>query len=126
MAILAPKRSYTLGNTSGRGLPAYSVASKNSTFGLPAAASQARLTPQNLPFSLGWPSTTMALICITATARAHEVPALDSLMPPVSGDLPPTETRADVGAAVPVNMPGEKTSLLLGPSGWHSGGTSSA
>ena len=46
-------------------------------------------------------------------------------MPPVNGDLPPTETRAEVGAEVPVTMPAEKTSLLLMPSAWHKGGTSS-
>jgi len=33
----------------------------------------------------------------------------------VSGDFAPTEIRADVGAAVPVTMPGAKTSLLFGP-----------
>ena len=32
---------------------------------------------------------------------------------------------AEVGAEVLVTMPAEKTSLLLGPSAWHSGGTSS-
>jgi len=30
-------------------------------------------------------------------------------MPPVRGDLPPTETRPEVGALVPVTMPGAKT-----------------
>ena len=45
------------------------------------------------------------------------VPALASLIVPVSAPLPPTEMRELVGAAVPVTMPGAKTSLLLGPSG---------
>ena len=35
------------------------------------------------------------------------------------------ERAAEVGAEVLVTMPAEKTSLLLGPSAWASGGTSS-
>jgi hypothetical protein len=47
-------------------------------------------------------------------------------MPPVSGLLPPKEVRPLLGAAgVPVTHPGAITSLLLGPSGWQSGSTSS-
>ena len=52
-------------------------------------------------------------------------PALVSLMVPVRGDFPPTEMRALVGAAVPVTIPGAKTTLLLGPRGWQFGSTSS-
>ncbi len=54
------------------------------------------------------------------------VPAFDSLMPPVRGDLPPTEMRPELGAVVPVTMPGAKTTLFDGPSGWQVGSTSSA
>jgi len=68
---------------------------------------------------------TSARMRMLARSGAQEVPALASLMPPVSGDLQPTETRAEVGAEVLVTMPAEKTSLLLGPRAWHSGGTSS-
>jgi hypothetical protein len=44
----------------------------------------------------------------------------------VRGDFAPTEIRADVGAGVPVTIPGENTNLLFDPNGWHKGGTSSA
>jgi len=33
--------------------------------------------------------------------------------------------RDDVGEVVPVTIPGENTTLLFGPSGWHVAGTSS-
>ena len=39
--------------------------------------------------------------------------------------LPPAETRALVGAAEPLTMPGDRISLLFGPRGWAIGGTSS-
>ena len=63
---------------------------------------------------------------ILPSFHAQGVPAFDSLMPPVSGDFPPTEMREDDGADVPVTKPGENTSLLFGPRGCASGGTSSA
>jgi hypothetical protein len=69
------------------------------------------------PFSFGWPSTTIARIPRRASRRPQPVPAFDSLIPPVSGDFPPTEMRDDVGDAVPVTIPGEKTTLLFGPKG---------
>jgi len=47
-------------------------------------------------------------------------------MPPVSGLLVPMESRPDIEAAVPLNIPGAITSLLSAPSGWHKGGTSLA
>jgi len=53
-------------------------------------------------------------------------PELDSLMPPVSGLLPPTDIRPELAAGVPDKVPGANTSLLLGPSGWQVGGTSAA
>jgi len=43
-----------------------------------------------------------------ARSGPQDVPALASLMPPVSGDFPPTETRAEEGAIVPVTTPVEK------------------
>ncbi len=52
-------------------------------------------------------------------------PTLDSLMPPVSGLFAPKELRPELDALVPESSPGAKTSLLLGPKGWHSGSTSS-
>src|SRR4030042_6061754 len=82
--------------------------------------------PQNTPFSCGWPSRTSALIFISARSAPQAEPALDSLIPPVRGDFAPTEIRADVGADVPVTIPGENTILLFIPRGWHKGGTSSA
>jgi hypothetical protein len=39
-------------------------------------------------------------------------PELDSLMPPVKGDLPPTEIRPVLAAMVPVKRPVAMTSLL--------------
>ena len=60
-----------------------------------------------------------------ARSGPQDVPALASLMPPVSGDFPPTETRAEEGAIVPVTIPVEKINLLFGPKAWQSGGTSS-
>ena len=60
-----------------------------------------------------------------ARRRPSPVPEFDSLIVPVRGDLAPTDRREDVGALVPVTIPGEKTSLLFGPSGWQVAGTSS-
>ncbi len=51
-------------------------------------------------------------------------PALDSLMPPVSGLLQPTEIRPEEPAVVAQSVPGAKTSLFSGPRGWQVGGTS--
>jgi hypothetical protein len=59
-----------------------------------------------------------------ARSRDQAVPALDSLIPPVRGDLAPAEMRLELGAAVPVTIPGQKASLLKGPRGWARGGTS--
>ena len=56
---------------------------------------------------------TSALIRIEAKSWDQPEPAFDSFIVPVRGDLPPTETRADVEALVPVTIPGAKTSLLL-------------
>jgi hypothetical protein len=47
-----------------------------------------------------------------ARPLAQDVPAFDSLMPPVKGDLAPTEIRDDVEAEVPVMIPGAKTTLF--------------
>ena len=55
-----------------------------------------------------------ALICSLARAGAQLLPALDSLIPPVRGDLAPAETRPDEGAVVPVVKPGAKMRLLFG------------
>ena len=48
-------------------------------------------------------------------------PAFASLMPPVSGLLPPMEMRPLVGAAVPAITPGAITSTLSGPRGSQAG-----
>ncbi len=80
---------------------------------------------QYFPFSSGWFSTISALICILAREEAHPVPAFDSFMPLVSGDLAPIEILEAVGALVPVTNPGAKISLLSGPRGWQVAGTSS-
>ena len=61
--------------------------------------------------------TTMALIPRRAISCGIPDPELVSLMPPVRGDFAPTEMRALVGAAVPVTIPGAKTTLLLDPRG---------
>ena len=76
--------------------------------------------------SLGWPSTISALMPSLASILAAVPPALDSLMPPVSGLLAPAEMRPELAAAVPESRPGANTSLLLGPSAWQVGGTSAA
>ena len=46
-------------------------------------------------------------------------------MPPVSGLLPPTESRPEVGAAVPDTTPGASTNTLSGPRGSQVGSHSS-
>ena len=59
----------------------------------------------------------MALIPIRPSAWGQPEPALASLIVPVSGDLAPTEMRAEVGAGVPVTKPGEKDELVVGAQG---------
>src|SRR5450830_1540600 len=98
----------------------------NSSAGKKVTPSLVTWRPHSLPFEASCPSTIRALILNRANRWPQRVPALASLIPPVSGDLPPTDSRAEVGAELPVTMPGEKISLLLGPRGWAVGGTSSA
>src|SRR5659263_450851 len=61
---------------------------------------------------------------ILASACAAWPPTFDSLRPPVSGLLAPTERRPPLGAVVPPRVPGAMTSLFSGPSGSAFGGTS--
>ena len=63
------------------------------------------------------PPATKARTPRRAMRWAKEPPALDSLMPPVRGDLAPTESRPDEPAGVPVRVPEAKTSLLNLPRG---------
>ena len=53
-------------------------------------------------------------------------PAFASLIPPVNGLFPPTDTRCEQGEIVPAKTPGAITSLLSGPKGEHVGLTSLA
>src|SRR5664279_5541822 len=76
--------------------------------------------------SFGWPSMISALMPSHANSCAAVPPELLSLIPPVSGLLPPAERRPDWAAGVPVRRPGANTSLLFGPRGWQVGGTSAA
>jgi len=68
---------------------------------------------------------TMALRPKRAIFWLARPPELDSLMVPVKGDFPPKDIRPEVGAAVPLTMPGARTSLLEELRGWQVGGTSS-
>src|SRR5437667_8320472 len=53
-------------------------------------------------------------------------PAFASLMPLVSGLLPPIEIRPEVGADVPERTPGAITRTFSGPNGSHFGSHSSS
>ena len=55
---------------------------------------------------------------------AVKPPAFASLIPPVSGDFPPTLRRPEEGAGVPERRPGEITNLFFSRSGWHAASTS--
>ena len=64
-----------------------------------------------------FPSITIAAILILANFWGKGVPAFASFIPPVRGDLPPTEILPEEGAIVPVTNPGASISLLFGPNG---------
>ena len=56
-------------------------------------------------------------ICRWPMASAKVPPAFDSLIPPVSGLLQPTESRLALEKLVPAKGPAEKISGLSGDSG---------
>jgi len=60
-----------------------------------------------------------------ASFCAAKPPALLSLIPPVSGDLAPAESRPLFAAGDPDRMPGAKINLFAFPSAWQVAGTSS-
>jgi len=91
-----------------------------------SSAPAASIFSMNALFFFGFPSITTARIPSLPSFCPGRPPALDSLMPPVRGLLPPTEIRPELGAMDPASNPGATTSLLLGPRGWQRGGTSSA
>src|SRR5215207_5723470 len=63
----------------------------------------------------------MPVIC-----RPVRPPALASLIPPVNGDLPPTEILSVDESICPTNRPGAKINLFPPPSGSHFASTSSS
>ncbi len=71
-----------------------------------------------------FPVTLTARSPSSASARAAEPPELASLMPPVRGLLPPTESRPPLGTTVPAKIPAAYTMTLPGPSESASASTS--
>jgi len=117
VATRFPNRSQSFVIISPLLTPTYSSAAKNSTLSF-------LITIMENPSSSGLSSKTRALIPSRASFWETRPPLLLSLIPPVNGDFPPTESRPELAAGEPDNNPGAKTSLLYLLKGWQVAGTS--